>query len=72
MRGVAYFTANGVKDTRNVHPSQKLEVIFYEGFDGHKTSEEALRKNQLQIATGQRKSPETLGISGLSGCGGWI
>ena len=29
----------------------------------------ALRKKQLQIATGQRESPETVEISGLFGCG---
>ena len=30
----------------------------------------ALRAKQLQIATGQRESPETIEISGLFGCGG--
>ena len=29
----------------------------------------ALRGKQLQIATGQRESPETVEISGLFGCG---
>ena len=29
----------------------------------------ALREKQLQIAMGQRKSPETVEISGLFGCG---
>ena len=35
-----------------------------------KNGREALRENQLQIATGQGKIPETVAVSGISGCGG--
>ena len=32
-----------------------------------KNGREALRENQLQIATGQGKIPETVAVSGISG-----
>ena len=36
------------------------------------TGRQALRENQLQIAAGHRKSPGTVEIPGLFGCGGRI
>ena len=67
--GAAYFAAKreGERQDREILEGGKIRAD--EGLKIMNTRRVSLRAEPLQIASGQKESPETLGISGLFGCG---